>query len=121
MINGGLEKIESDDESRCDFKTFPKGCLSTKKTRFTKKAIHSWRDKKKMRKGEYESDDGGITPGPQSWGQEISFEDPFRIKTIWNVWFTNKKGDLNLKVIEVESYKKFNFIDQENHLCCAIF
>lgn len=74
-----------------------------------------------MRKGEYESDDGGVSPISKRGADASAFKDPFTIKQIKHVKFTNKKGDLNVKVIEVESYKKFNFIDEQNQLCCLLF
>ena len=121
MIQGGLEKIDSDDENVCDFKTYPKGCMSSKKTWFTNRAIKQRWDKRQSWKGEYESDDGGVSPISRRGPDNYDVKDPFTIKLIKKVKFTNKKGDLNVKVIEVESYKKFNFIDEQNHLCCLLF
>ena len=74
--------------------------------------------------GDYKSDDGGITPNIGWWShREDLLESGSTLHTEprKQVRFANTKGDLNIKVYEVESFKKYNFIEQETHFCCLLF
>ena len=38
-----------------------------------------------------------------------------------HVRFSEEEGKINVLVYRVESFKEYNFVDQNNQLCCSIF